>query len=1008
MKLSDVTPHIAECREALNGSNADAVKRRENVNASLLREREVTRTWRDLTPDLIPTYKAFLDFYTDAKNNTPQFWVDKPMVGQEELAPGRWRNAYVFESYEGDVPSISQTLRYGFIEKLVTNSTVDYSEARLVQVDLFNGDGATGESSTKEDYFVIQWKGVSPVKSAEIVQSLKELDYDSFDPVINGNAIGSVKRIFVKAVEDQDGSHTIRMMVANPTLVYESVQTWLTGASKGLKYYFNVPTNAAPAIIAFEKKEGVTIRLGSPSEGLLDITISEPDFDSSKLYSDFITSWNCRFKEYTTLHLGLSEEAMEEIELEEPPIGETHSLRRLFDGDSWTVEVRVQVRQKQVREDDLVGEDKYAKDYLSQYLGIDPTSEDMPAFVVADAQTKRRGIEILEDCTLNVRDQINQADTIAESQTMEVENTFESSGRNTTRNAATVRDVTAVKGAGKIVTQQVEKSEHKNRVHDTLEVREAITVEDAQTVETDNTFEKLDRDTIRNKSAAAREPVSADGVIQTVTVEKSEFPGRVHDTLEERASKVVEDAQTIETENTFEAMNRDTIRNKSGGGRVPVSADGVIQTVTVEKSEFPDRVHDTLEERVASTVTDAVKVERTTAFVEVVTDTVRNAEAAREPTAGDGEILEHRVEESEFPDRVHDTITRDKAKTNDGAGVESEKVKTITAFEEDKAVTTRNQGDAIEEQDEQVDGSVITTRSILNDHGKYDNTERTRDAIEQAGFSEVKFSSDGRDVEIVRDRNMSDELEAPVAEEGEQISAINTLNEYLKFDRELNTTTIKKLEEPQYTAENTKDQSVTDKSGIQLKTEDLSDYEIDGEDDDGVRSNVARARTQDGLHSASKRVLTLKPLGVLTYTVPSPYGNTDIRVGRNLPIDTLESTLGGLSETWEHSLSSLNHHDGVVDFVITSRQPRDGGGGTIEGFNDDDRTIYYKRDGVAVEQEMRYCNSSQKAMDFINGENMEGVGMNTVNLAGTEILYLGRGRWKAVRIRLTKTPSPAP
>lgn len=353
MKLTDLTPFLEQCRSDLKASEADFAERRENVNASLLKEREVTRTWKNLTADLVPVYKAFFDYYTDAKNMQPSMFVIDPLVGGESLAKGKWRGAFVFESYQGDVLLLSQTLRYGFIEKLVTGTTVDYSEARLIDTQWFNGDGKAGENSSKEDYNVIQWKGVSPVKSKEIVESLKALDYDAFNPIVNGNDLGPQKRLNVIAIEEQDGSHTIRMLVANPTLHYEAYRSAETNAETKIEYYYGIPTNAVPSILTLHKSEGATAFIANRprAEGLSDITISYPKF--STLDTDggvlnlggmeYTSEWNAFYREWTVVHMGLKKADSDSVVLTEPPEGRTETLRRSFDGDRWNIFIRVRV-----------------------------------------------------------------------------------------------------------------------------------------------------------------------------------------------------------------------------------------------------------------------------------------------------------------------------------------------------------------------------------------------------------------------------------------------------------------------------------------------------------------------------------------------------------------------------------------------------------------------------------------------------------------------------------------
>lgn len=321
-------------------------------------------------------------------------------------------------------------------------------------------------------------------------------------------------------------------------------------------------------------------------------------------------------------------------------------------------------------------------------------------------------------------EQTRESKVVTDAVASKSEDTFEERESDTIRNSASAaRD--PISADGVIQVSRVEKSEFHERIHDTLEQRSAKTVSDANKVNTANTFESQSSDTIRNKSGVSRTPSSTNGVIQTVRVEKSEFPDRVHDTLEERTAITVPDSQQSSSSNTFESQESNTIRNSASEKRTPVSENGVIQTSSVEKSEFPDRIHDTLSRRTANEVALASQAETETAFEAVTRDTTRNAGTKRIVTPVAGKIQIHTVEKSEFPDRLHDTVEVKEAVYRPESSVDT----SITALSISRSAVDRNAVFPVAEENVFVAGKVKAARSVLNEYQRFDNTTSEAEAV---------------------------------------------------------------------------------------------------------------------------------------------------------------------------------------------------------------------------------------------------------------------------------------
>lgn len=367
--LADIKPHIARLRKELDSSKAGVLgdQQAESLGISLNKEGAIRRVWKVGNQADVYLYKAFLDFFTDAANvndngDNPMSYVVNPKVGdatnRKIVAPGTYRQAFtIVRPMAQDEYLLVQELRLGWITTLNSSGAVDYSEARVESVERFNGD--SGDNPIR-DFVTVVWKGVDPQSASSIVAFLKGLAADGWYPVVNGNSIGSHRRLYVRSEEESDGSVSIRLLLANPRLKYTTYSDWNTERQGKLIYHFGVPSDLVQAVVDSEVGEdaetpavGATARISGPdSRGLHDITIqiNNPDQDAVDKYKSM---QSCSEDAYTIMYIGLSLADANAVTL--PPTGYTETagviwtMRKQSRGDGyWDVvlENRVTIKQE--------------------------------------------------------------------------------------------------------------------------------------------------------------------------------------------------------------------------------------------------------------------------------------------------------------------------------------------------------------------------------------------------------------------------------------------------------------------------------------------------------------------------------------------------------------------------------------------------------------------------------------------------------------------------------------
>ena len=912
MKLSDITPLVDECRDNLDGSNADCVRRRENVNASLNNEREITRSWRDLSPDNIQIYKGYLDFYTDAKNTSTSYFVDDPLIGQEEVAPGRWRNAFVFESWDGDVPLLNQTLRYGFIESLVDEGTVDWSEARLVNTDWYSGDGG---DNTKEDYKTIQWKGISPEKSHEIVASLKAIDPAGWNPTVRGESLGSHHCLHVRAVEDEDGSHTVQAILANPRSTYTSYEgrrNWFKTIGGGVKYHFKVPKDLVPTVLASEEVDGATATVSQPDQqGLCNIVVRKRDADDDQKeeLKNILTGMNCRQRTYMDIYWGLSKAEANAIALTPPAtVGTTHTLDKRANGDgTWDVQVRRVERQSQTRTvPDVIQESASSETTQKQHLGILPVNLP-PVPPVDEGQEYRRTIRVNEDCTLDVQEDTTESKHLHVTLHKSNENAFTKSKVGTKQNlkGTELTELPPNQDEGEVKSLRRTRNSD-GTYNEELQTQESVERVDFAESKTENAFEEEETQESRNLLVEPTVPTDqVAGEVKTLRKRLNDF---LRWDKEERTQKAVVQA------NAGASVSHEAYEKRTGAEKRNTISEPVLPTAQVagKIKSLRKRLNAFLrwdeesEEREAVLQANSGASKSITAFETTENTEGRNLSAEPDlPTTTMAGVI------TTLQKRLNPFLRWDKEEQTRTATTVSDAVKTLIygPLENRESDVTRNSaGPARTATGE--DGKIVTS-SVE----KSEFPNRINDTLETrtAKAKQVLASSGGPVVTVEEDikrNSVAPETPGPGVD-GTIHDVSNSINEFGLYDTRKATRTAQ-----------AKEVSAFSGGPLEDVEEDIKRNQVAPETPGpgaiGTINDVSNTINEFGLYDNRKRTRTAKVSGPHTSVFGGPAEEVEYETTRNL--ESIPTPGAGDGEIV--NVSAQVNQFGRFDATVTKRKPR--------------------------------------------------------------------------------------
>lgn len=411
MKITalDLAPHFERCREVLDARNAGILgdRQAESLGISMNREGNVRRVWQDINESDIYIFKAFLDFYTDTVNAVdnpkPTNYVKDPIVGDATnnkiVAPGTYRNAFtIVRPMADDKYMLIQELRLGYIESLVSGTDVDYDEARVETEDQFHGDS---NSYDGRKFVTVVWKGVSPDKSHSISESIDNLSPDLDDFTVNGNSLSGYRRVMVRAQEESDGSHSIRMMVAQSRLTYDMYENYGTENQGAVVVHFGVPSDLVQAILDGSQSIGKSARVSPPDNmGLHTITVTTSSPDKN-VDLNVLISRNCSQEVYQSAYYGLTLAEADSVTIPANENGVTYRLRRQPRGDGfWTVILETITTKYQ--DTTLYTSEDSAGRLVKRRSQLGVTNEEVEEIAQATGWTKQQTIRLNDDCSKDV------------------------------------------------------------------------------------------------------------------------------------------------------------------------------------------------------------------------------------------------------------------------------------------------------------------------------------------------------------------------------------------------------------------------------------------------------------------------------------------------------------------------------------------------------------------------------------------------------------------------------
>lgn len=292
---------VDSARELLLEQDARRLDNNGDSSAPILGDGEVARYWSEIQPDYAHQLVAYLEEYASAKNNSKRQYVDNPIIEGEEK-PGRWRQARVLVSMEGDVARVIQILRKGWRTTLLSNGAIDFSESRIIRTRELEGNSSekAGISNTasanEEKYILVRFPNISPSNINGIMAELRGITTIS-NPSIKGSIFtGEYRKLYaVSDIEQSDGSMTVDLLIAQPQFTINAYRDWGGVFGGEITYLWNVPKELGQQIItdfrASGAGKGATAGYNS-EQGTLDIVLTSKRTDPKSLQG-VITASNC-------------------------------------------------------------------------------------------------------------------------------------------------------------------------------------------------------------------------------------------------------------------------------------------------------------------------------------------------------------------------------------------------------------------------------------------------------------------------------------------------------------------------------------------------------------------------------------------------------------------------------------------------------------------------------------------------------------------------------------------
>lgn len=288
---------IEEIFEKLCEQDAIGLDRYDGTSIPIANIYEFYRMWEEISPDDAPMHRKALEDFTSEKSlpyDKKKSWVKNPMINQEEV-PGIFRNAGVLEkrSATTSLVNIVQLLRRGFIQNIVVGGSLDLSEARIRDIVSSPADD-TGTAGA-ENYKTIFIPGIDPTRISAIETQIQSIYRTEVAVRIGDQNFGDMYLLNYSSKEEDDGTHTLFLYVANPRYTLTGFNGWNTRNAGDITYHYNVPKVLAQEILTNSKTSSLSGHVVGydESKGLVDIALETNGVAS--LTTDFEYDGTCRY-----------------------------------------------------------------------------------------------------------------------------------------------------------------------------------------------------------------------------------------------------------------------------------------------------------------------------------------------------------------------------------------------------------------------------------------------------------------------------------------------------------------------------------------------------------------------------------------------------------------------------------------------------------------------------------------------------------------------------------------
>ena len=294
---------------------------------SLTDRQEITRHWPDVPIDEQQQCIELLSIVTSVKNKQVRFWVDEPMMDQQEQS-GRWRLVSVGSSKQlRGVQGVFQTLRKGWLKD------VDWSEAQLDEGD--NQVATTQHDTAKVNakYHTISWHSIDPSDVDTFVESLRAVESYTEFTVQRYRHTTDVANpwytLHASPRQDEDGSYTVTLFIAkDSTFEIKGISNKGTPRERTVINIWDMPKHLAQDLIdAKSDFEGASTSVNwDRANSLVDVTISYKSADDTSEVLTIVTQWTETFKETHSYHFGITRAALVALEATQLVNGTTYKV----------------------------------------------------------------------------------------------------------------------------------------------------------------------------------------------------------------------------------------------------------------------------------------------------------------------------------------------------------------------------------------------------------------------------------------------------------------------------------------------------------------------------------------------------------------------------------------------------------------------------------------------------------------------------------------------------------